>query len=34
MADGSVRVIRPTIAPEVLAALATAGGKKELPRDW
>jgi hypothetical protein len=34
MADGSVRVIRPTVAPEVLAALATAGGREELPKDW
>ncbi len=34
MADGSVRTIRDTVAPEVLEALATAAGKEDLPADW
>jgi hypothetical protein len=35
MADGSVRFIDESIAPEVFEALATmAGGKRRLPRKW
>jgi len=34
MADASIRFIRATIAPEVLEALATAGGREALPDGW
>ncbi len=34
MADGSVRSLFNTIAPEVLEALATVAGKEELPANW
>jgi hypothetical protein len=34
MADASLRTLRSTVAPEVLEALATAGGKEPLPADW
>ncbi|MDY3560116.1 DUF1559 domain-containing protein [Gemmata sp. JC673] len=34
LADGSVRSLTRATAPEVLEALATAGGKEELPAAW
>jgi hypothetical protein len=34
LADGSVRSISASIAPEVLEALATVGGKEQFPADW
>jgi prepilin-type processing-associated H-X9-DG protein len=34
MADGSIRMIRETAAPEVLEAWATIAGKEEVPADW
>ena len=34
MADGSQRALRSTIAAAVLEALATVGGKEELPTEW
>ena len=34
MADGSCRSFSDTTSPEVLEALATAGGKEQLPSDW
>ncbi len=34
MGDGSVRYVSDAVAPEVLEAVATVGGKEELPADW
>jgi hypothetical protein len=34
MADGAVRAITTDTAPEVLEALATVGGKEQLPANW
>lgn len=34
LADGSVRYLRDATAPDVWAALATTGGREELPGEW